>query len=576
MGYKLDITKNGFFIDGKEYRMMSGAVHYFRVVPEYWRDRLQKLKACGLNTVETYIAWNMQEPAKDCFRFDGMADFEKFLDISAELGLYAIVRPGPYICAEWEMGGLPGWLNEIDGIQMRRFNKPYLERVDKYFDEIIPRLIPRLSTNGGNIIAMQVENEYGGLGISDTPYLEYLRNGLIRRGVDVPLFTSDGTADGKMGLGRLDGVFMTANFGSRYQRAFGILKEFQPDLPPVCMELWNAWFDQWGRPHHTREPQSVADEVSGILECGGGFNLYMFHGGTNFGFMNGSNCDPLFDPTITSYDYGASLNEYGDYTETYMAIREVLKKYSSSPLPELPPRPVTRAYEDVKFTGAVSLFDALGDISSEYKTDKPYNMEHFGQMHGYILYTADVSGMEGALSVGEPRDRVLVYIDGKYAGLLERDGKMDSIYITDAKELKLLVENMSRVNYGERIYDKKGMAGEVTIGGTIVEGFTVNCLPMDKTNFNAGEFKVLDCPALYKGTIHVDEPHDTFIKPDGFTKGVILVNGFNIGRYWSIGPQLTYYIPAPLLKSGENEIIIFDLYPSKNPHASLNAEHELG
>ncbi len=575
MKKKLSITKEGFFINGEKYELYSGAVHYFRVHPDYWRDRLLKLRACGLNTVETYIAWNVQEPMPGEFAFEGFADFERFLDTAAELGLYAIVRPGPFICAEWEMGGLPAWLSEIEGIQLRRFNRPYLDRVDRYFDAIMPRIVPRLSTNGGNIIAVQVENEFGGFGIEDREYLEYLKNGLISRGIDVPLFTCDGVHNGDLERGCLDGVFMTANFGSRYELAFERLKSLQPELPPVCMELWNTWFDQWGAPRHKRDPKSVLHEVGGIIDAGGGFNLYMFHGGTNFGFMNGSNCNPVFEPTVTSYDYGAPLNEYGAYTDTYTGIRELIAEKTGVRPPELPPEPVLKSYGSIGFTASAPLFDVLSAVSDEYRDDKPHNMEHYGQMYGYILYTVNTERFSGRLDIGEPRDRVMVFADGKLLGVIERDGRRDDITVTDEKELRIFVENMGHVNFGQRIYDKKGILEYIKIGGKEISGVTVNCIPMTFKTLGISGFASSAAPMLYKGSFTVSKKADTFLFPESFTRGSVLLNGFNLGRYNAAGPQRTLYVPAPLLREGENEVIILDLEPASEPSASLLDRHIL-
>jgi len=561
MKEKLRITDKGFFMGDKEYKLYSGAMHYFRIHPDYWRDRLLRLKACGLNTVETYIAWNVQEPRKDEFTFDGFADFEKFLSVAQELGLYAVVRPGPFICAEWSMGGFPAWLLEIDGIQLRRFNRQYIERVDKYFDEIIKRVVPHLTTNGGNVIAVQVENEYGGFGAEDKEYLEYLKTGLIKRGVDVPLFTSDGVGNGDLERGSLDGIFMTANFGSRYKQAFERLKALQPDKPCVCMELWNTWFDQWGKPRHKRNAESVIGEVEGIIKENGGFNLYMFHGGTNFGFMNGSNCNPVFEPTITSYDYGAALNEYGGYTPTYMAIRELMQKYGAEKLPDMPPENERKAYGKAEFNEYAPVFDILDKISVEHKTDRPYNMEHFGQLGGYILYTFNAEGKKGRLDIGEPRDRAMVFADNKYIGVMERDGQVDEIIIENAKEIRIFVENQGYVNFGQRIYDKKGILEYIKVGSEEIKDIVINCIPMDFKSVDIGRAEKAGTPMLYKGKFNVDKKADTFVNPDGFTRGVILINGFNIGRYNCIGPQKTLYIPAPLLNEGENEITVLDLYP---------------
>lgn len=572
----LEVREGQFYLGEKPFQLLSGAIHYFRVVPEYWRDRLEKLKACGFNTVETYIAWNVQEPKQGQFTFEGIADFEQFIQIAEELGLYVIVRPGPFICAEWEMGGFPAWLLTIDNIQLRKFNTAYLEQVDRYFDAVIPRLVPHLTTHGGNIIAVQVENEYGGFGAKDQKYLSYLKEGLTRRGIDVLLFTSDGTWGSCLEDGRLEDVLMTANFGSRQQEAFEKLQKLQPNAPLVCMEFWDGWFDQWGKAHHTREADSVMEEFEAIVRRGAGINMYMFHGGTNFGFMNGSNCNPVFEPTITSYDYGAPLNEYGEVTELYQKLRSFLAAYQNQKPAPLPLPVKTAAYGAVTFTRSASIFEKEEFFDDKITASQPVSMEDAGQNYGYILYTAQTNGICGKLSIGEPRDRAMVFVDGIYAGLLERDGQMDEILIQGNK-LQIFVENMGHVNYGPRIYDKKGLVGPVYIGEQEIAGFTIQPLSFqERESFDLPLHKEHQSPAVYQGTFQVQEKHDTFLALETFTRGVAFINGFPLGRYDKRGPQKTLYVPGPILKEGENVLTVFDCYPTHAPQAQLNSQPVLG
>ena len=320
----LTVKDGNLYLNDEQFNLYSGTIHYFRIHPSQWMDRLLKLKLCGLNTVETYIAWNIQEPLQGHLTNEGLADFEKFISIAEELGLYVIVRPGPFICAEWEMGGLPSWLLNIENISLRHFNEPYLMCVRKYFEYVINILKPHFSTNGGNIIAIQIENEYGGLEQPDTAYLAWIRGTYTELGVDILMFTSDGVGKTHLEDGSLTGTLMTANFGSRTKEAFQRLEILRPNEPKICMGFWNGWFDQWGVPHHTRDTDSIISELEYIIKNNGHFNLYMFIGGTNFGFYNGSNCNPHFEPCITSYDYGAPLTENGEPTETYYRIKELL------------------------------------------------------------------------------------------------------------------------------------------------------------------------------------------------------------------------------------------------------------
>ena len=348
-----EIAGGKFLYDGKPVRLLSGAIHYFRVVPDYWRDRLLKLKACGLNTVETYVAWNLHEPEPGEYNFSGMVDLVSFIETAGELGLYVIVRPGPYICAEWEFGGLPWWLLQDPTMRVRCFHRPFLEKVDRYFDVLIPKLVPLQCTQGGPIIAMQVENEYGSFG-NDLRYLEHLKDALRKRGVDVLLFTSDGPSDLLLQGGTMPFIFKTVNFGSSPKEAFAKLKEYQPDKPLVCMEYWNGWYDQWGEEHRTRPPEEAAAVLDEMLQLGASVNFYMFHGGTNFGFYNGAGCREKYLPTVTSYDYDAPVSESGDLTEKYFQVRDVIAKYAPVD-PDLLPQPIPKkAYGKVELTPQAS------------------------------------------------------------------------------------------------------------------------------------------------------------------------------------------------------------------------------
>ncbi|MGG4142126.1 glycoside hydrolase family 35 protein [Paenibacillus algorifonticola] len=588
-----EIEGNGFVYDGKPVRMISGAMHYFRIVPEYWKDRLWKLKACGFNTVETYVAWNVHEPREGCFNFEGMADLERFIRLADELGLYVIVRPSPYICAEWELGGLPSWLLADSDMRLRCSYKPFLDKVDAYYDVLLPKLKPLLCTSGGPIIALQIENEYGSYG-NDKAYLSHLREAMLARGMDVLLFTSDGSEDYMLQGGTLPKALMTLNFGSKPEEAFAKLLDYQPDKPLVCMEYWNGWFDHWGDEHHVRGHEDVVDVLDRILERGASVNFYMFHGGTNFGFYNGANHIDFYEPTVTSYDYNALLSESGDITEKYMAIREVIGRYTELPLPALaemlpsPPLP-KRSYGEVRLTERAVLFDCWDQLSSPVYSVFPETMERLGQAHGFIWYETELTGPQEAceIIIQDVRDRALIYIDGVYQGLAERWGS-DSVTVTIPAQgavLGILVENMGRINYGSQLRDIKGITVGVKAGtrqyNQFLFGWQIRTLPLDDLSglrFSAPPIgkAAEEGPVFYRGAFSVDEPADTFLKLEGWTKGVAYVNGFNLGRYWEKGPQQTLYIPGPLLHAGDNELIIFELQGLKESKVLLQDYPVLG
>lgn len=336
----LSHDRDGFALDGQPFRILSGALHYFRVVPEQWDARLALLRAMGLNTVETYVAWNLHEPRPGQYDFTGRLDLERFITAAAGHGLKVLVRPGPYICAEWEFGGLPAWLLKDPAIRLRCSHPGYLAAVDRWFDALLPRIVPHLAEQGGPVIALQVENEYGSYA-NDAAYLRHLAQGLRRRGAGSLLFTSDGPTDAMLQGGTMAGVLPTANFGDRAADSFEVLRRYSPDGPPVCMEYWNGWFDHWGERHHTRDAADAAKVLDEMLAAGASVNLYMAHGGTNFGYLNGANLeDGRLRPTVTSYDYDAAISESGEPTEKFWAFREVLGRYT-----ELPPAPVVAAAE---------------------------------------------------------------------------------------------------------------------------------------------------------------------------------------------------------------------------------------
>lgn len=583
---ELKVQGNDFVYEGSPLRIFSGSIHYFRVVPEYWRDRLLKLKACGFNTVETYVAWNIHEPEEGHFVFDGLGDIEGFIRIAGELGLHVIVRPSPYICAEWEFGGLPAWLLADSSMQLRCFDRAYLDKVDRYFDELLPRLAPLQCTNGGPIIAMQIENEYGSYG-NDKQYLNYLKEGMLRRGIDVLLFTSDGPEDHMLQGGMVDGVLETVNFGSRAKEAFEKLREYQPEGPIMCMEFWNGWFDHWMEEHQSRPANDVAEALEEMLREGASVNFYMFHGGTNFGFYNGANHIQRYEPTVTSYDYDTLLSEAGDPTPKFYAVREVLSRYSELPELELPEPILKKAYGEVVMTQQAGLFANLDELSLPVRRACPEPMEKMGQSYGFILYSTRISGPRKGfeLVLQDVRDRALVFADGQYVGTVERWNPAGIPLEIPAEGLQLdvLVENMGRVNYGPLMRDPKGITEGIRLGNQFLYDWTIRPLPLSDLSglsflpLHSGEGEIqAAAPAFYRGTFEVSGKADTFLRLDGWKKGVVYVNGFNLGRYWEAGPQRTLYIPAPLLKEGSNEITVFELHGMNRPVVHLVDAPDLG
>ncbi|HTX90011.1 MAG TPA: beta-galactosidase family protein [Anaerolineales bacterium] len=572
----LTISADQFLLDDKPFRILSGAIHYFRVVPEYWRDRLEKARAFGLNTIETYVAWNLHEPRPGEFRFDGGLDLVRFIQTAADLGLKVIVRPGPYICSEWDFGGLPAWLLKDPSLQVRCMYPPYLEAMDRFLDALLPRLVRLQISHGGPIIAMQVENEYGGFG-NDRAYLEYLANGLRRRGVDALLFTSDGPRDKDQQGGSLPGVYKTVNFAYGAGQALEKQRQYQPEGPRMATEFWTGWFDHWGDRHHHSAGhlpiQAVHWTYRSILSAGASVNLYMFHGGTSFGFMNGANTeDGRYQADVSSYDYGAPLDEAGDLTPKFHALRKVLRSQVPN-LPEFPlPKPSRKAaYGRVQLDRSASLFGSLDSLSHRQVRPAPEPMEAFDQDYGFILYRTQVSGPRprARLEIHDLHDRAQVFLDGHPAGVLEREFPGRTLYLSipaQGARLDILVENMGRVNFGPDLMDRKGITRGVSLGGQLLFGWEIFPLPLD--TLEAIQFTTVEStvgPAFFRGSFQVEDPADTFLALPGWTKGVAWLNGVNLGRFWRRGPQHSLYVPAPLIRKGENELIVLELHSAGKP-----------
>ena len=556
------IEKNQFLKNDKPLKLISGAVHYFRNMPDAWEDIFLKMKAMGCNCVETYCAWNMHEKKPGEYDFTGNLNIAEFIEKAQKCDLMVIVRPGPYICAEWEFGGLPWWIQCDENMEIRCSNEIYIKHFDRYLDKICEQIKPYLTTNGGNVIMIQCENEYGYYG-DDRKYLAYLKEGYERRGIDVPLFTSDGTSKDNILDGSIDGCLSTLNFGSRIEENFKAHDELYPDSPKMCMEMWNGWFDAWGdEKHHTTSAEDYAKVVDDMLTKGS-LNMYMFIGGTNFGFTSGANHYERFAPDVTSYDYDAMLTECGDVTKKYYAVRDVIKKHISEELPEVPANREKKAYGKFALTEKCGFFDALPSLSSPIHSDVPKCMEHYGIGYGFIAYRTrlnrDYDNVK--LTFAELGDRAQIYINKELAGIVYINDSLEiEISAKEGDWLTVLCENMGRANFGPKMMRKKGISGRCLLGGKIHFDWEVYPLPMNNLeliSFNESDAE--ENSVFYKGIINIEgSPKDTFLKLDNFTKGFVVLNGFNLGRYWEIGPQKTLYVPASVLKEGENELIVFE------------------
>lgn len=558
--------KEQFYLNEKPFQIISGAVHYFRIVPEYWRDRLEKLVNMGCNTVETYIPWNFHEPEKGRFLWEGMHNLCKFIETATELGLYIILRPSPYICAEWEFGGLPAWLLKDKNMRLRCSHPPYLEAIREYYSVLIPKLTPYQIDRGGNIILVQIENEYGYYG-NDTAYLVFLRDTMQELGITVPFVTSDGPWSKPIfKSGMVEGALPTGNFGSAAEWQFAQMKQFiGENRPMMCMEFWNGWFDAWGEAHHTTSPEKASAELETLLKHGS-INFYMFEGGTNFGFMSGRNSgNPTAD--VTSYDYDAPLTEDGQLTEKYNSFKTIIAKYRNFQKIPLTTKISRKAYGEIPCGGKTDLFSVIEKISAPVHSPYPLTMEEVNQNYGYILYRLEVKDDEtvNEIRLENAADRVICYHDKKYLYTAFGDN-MHEKFEPDKKQtggnINLLCENIGRENFGTGLENqRKGIAGGVKINDHRYFGYDIFPLPLDEKQLETLDFAAgytEHIPAFYKFEFKAAELCDTFLDTEGFGRGCAFINGFNLGRFWEIGPQKRLYIPAPLLKEGKNTLILFE------------------
>lgn len=585
-----EIKGKDFLLNGKKVNVYSGVMHYFRMQPEYWEDRLTKLKLCGFNTVETYMCWNLHEPKKGVYDFEGMLDIERYIEIAGKVGLNVIVRPGPYICAEWDFGGLPPWLLADRNIRLRCNNELFKKHVEDWYAVMFDKIRPHLESNGGNVIMMQVENEYGSFG-NDYEYLEFVKELFAKYNMDVLLFTSDGNWCNMLSGGSLPSLYKVLNFGSNAKGAFGALDGFQKDMPLFCGEFWCGWFDHWGEKHHTRNSTSVVKEIEDFIAQDANFNVYMFYGGTNFGFWAGSNFERgKINPTTTSYDYCAFLTEWGDYTPAYHAVREVMHKVQGLKMLPLVESPKMQDIGVVKMTESAKLFDNLSKIGTKFRSATPESMEYFGQNYGFIYYETKIKGkyQMQPLKINGVHDIAHIYVDDKKVAVFDRNKKTNLLGmnkhqmfiggVDGEKKIGILVDAMGRINYGEKLEDRKGIES-VIFGKQIMFGYDVYCLPMD--NLDKLEFTnqmANNEPVFVRGTFKANSKDECFVHMDNFGKGNVWINGYNIGRYWTKkGPQKALYIPGSLLNTDkENEIIIFDIEGYKNAEVVIDGKPDLG
>ena len=568
--------KGSFMLNGKPFVVKAAEIHYPRIPRPYWEHRIKMCKALGMNTVCIYIFWNIHEQKEGEFDFTGNNDIAEFCRLAKKNGMYVIVRPGPYVCAEWEMGGLPWWLLKKKDIKLREQDPYFMERVDKFEEKVAEQLAPLSIQNGGPIIMVQVENEYGSYG-EDKAYVSAIRD-IVRKhfGQKISLFQCDWASNfEKNGL---DDMIWTMNFGTgaNIQDQFRRLKQLRPDSPLMCSEFWSGWFDKWGGKHETRSAKDMVSGLKEMLDNNISFSLYMTHGGTSFGHWAGAN-SPGFAPDVTSYDYDAPINEYGRATEKYWELRTMLQGFSDKKLPNPPADIATVSIPEFEVSEYSSMWD-LGGVESQ-KTEELKTMEEFDQGWGSMIYTTEIPTFDkpAKLHIENGHDYIQVFIGNKYIGKIDRRmGEKDIVLPsqTTRQTLHLVVEAMGRINFGRAIKDFKGIVGDaemtIELAGNqftaSLKNWNTHLLP-DTYEFYKGRKytarnvadKTNRQPGYFKATFNVKKPGDTFIDMSTWGKGLVYVNGHALGRFWEIGPQQALYCPGCWLKKGKNEILIFDI-----------------
>lgn len=578
-----EIKDGDFYLNGKATPIYSGEMHYSRIPHEYWRHRLQMMKGMGLNTVATYVFWNWHETEPGKWDFEGDKNLAEYIKIAGEEDMMVILRPGPYVCAEWEFGGYPWWLQNIEGMEIRRDNEHFLKYTKLYIERLFKEVGHLQCTNGGPIIMVQCENEFGSYVSQrkDIPLEEHraynakIKQQLADAGFNVPLFTSDGSwlFEG----GSTPGALPTANGENNIENLKKVVNEYHNGKGPYMVaEFYPGWLSHWAEPFPQISASRIAKQTEEYIKNNVSFNFYMVHGGTNFAFTAGANYDKRRDiqPDLTSYDYDAPISEAGWVTAKYDSIRNVMKKYVKN----IPDAPAAIPVIEIPSIKLDKVADVLGYTSriKPISNEEPLTFEQMYQGYGYVLYSRHFNQpISGTLAIPGLRDYAVIYIDGEKVGELNRNTQTYEmeIEVPFNATLQILVENMGRINYGsEIVHNTKGIISPITIAGQPISGnWEMYQLPMSEVpdftklgnnnvfkNGSSQANRLKDCPVLYEGTFTLDETGDTFIDMEAWGKGIIFINGHNIGRYWKVGPQQTLYIPGVWLKKGENKIVIFE------------------
>jgi len=559
------LSRDDFLLDGKPFQIISGEMHYSRIPKQYWRQRIKMAKAMGCNTIATYVFWNYHETSEGNFDFKTEnRDLEQFIKLVKEEGMFMLFRPGPYSCGEWDLGGIPPYLLSIPDIKLRCMDSRYMNAVERYITTLADIVKPYLITNGGPVIMVQIENEYGSYG-NDRNYLNRLKGLWTSLGIDVPFYTSDGATTYMLEAGSLPGAAVGLDPGGN-KGQFALARKMNPGVPVFSSETYPGWLTHWGEKWARPDVKNVLKQVRFLMDNKLSFNLYVINGGTNFGFTAGANSGGKgYEPDVTSYDYDAPINEAGQPTDKYFQLRDLIGSYPNGKNAKLDiPEPVKLTeVPDINVERFTTVWDNLPEPVSSV-TPKPF--EFYNHYYGFALYRTKLIGRKkGTLKITNLHDYATIFVDGKYIGTIDRRLGQQTIDIPASKNsnpvLDIFVEGMGRINFAQELIDRKGITERVTLNGMTLFNWDVFLLPMNEGYINAltksnGDVKP---GVFFKGIFSISKVADTYIDMSNYKKGVVWVNGHNLGRYWEIGPQHSLYCPAGFLKKGDNEIVIFDL-----------------
>jgi beta-galactosidase len=562
--HSFSLSPNAFLLDGKPLQIIGGELHPARIPKEYWRHRIQMTKAMGCNTIAMYVFWNYHETEQGKFDFTtGNKNLADFIKICKEENMWVMLRPGPYVCAEWEWGGLPPYLLRIPDISIRNMDSRYMAAAKRYIDRLSQVVKPYLITNGGNIVMVQVENEYGSFS-NDRNYMKTLQNYWVSNGINVPFYTADGPTTFMLEAGSLPGAAVGLDSGSDPSH-FTLARKMNPGVPVFSSETYPGWLTHWGEKWARPDTASLLKEIKFLMDSSLSFNLYVIHGGTNFGFTAGANAfNPTqYQPDLTSYDYDAPINEQGVATPKYFALRNLISHYVKN-IPEPPAAIPAIDIPEIKLQPYSSVWS---NLPKPIASVQPKPFEYYGQDYGMMVYKTKLIGHKnGKLTIWEPHDYALVFLNGKFIDTVFRDGGKWTVDLpkTDVKDpvLEILVEGMGRINFAQFMIDRKGITDRVTLNGMTLTNWEVYPLPFDEKFVEEIRPSVIDADRkgnFFRGSFELNTVGDSFLDLSQFKKGMVWVNGHNLGRYWYIGPQQRLYCPGPWLKKGTNEILVFDL-----------------